>query len=255
VFVTLGSLTTRIGSYKSSEVSETIDEQDIMLARAPGALNHYMSVGRSAIDVIAQTMAATKTTSFRRVLDLPCGGGRVTRHLVKFFPDSEIFISDLDRRMEDFTAQTFGVKPIISSLDFATSLEQKFDLIFVGSLVTHLDQPKFKAAIKWFINALEDGGIAIITAAGRRSDWCQRNLIKTIKPESWQPVSNDMKTKGFGYIETERNAAGSYGLTLSAPSWVLALLEQESSVRVVAMQEAAWDNHQDFYAVQKQEIQ
>jgi SAM-dependent methyltransferase len=252
---TLSDVGTRLHTYNTAPISRQISEHDIMLARGvPGAEQHYLSVGRSAIEVIAQAMISTRKTAFRKVLDLPCGGGRVTRHLVKLFPDSEIFISELDRNLEDFTATTFGAKPILSSPDFATTHGQTFDLIFAGSLVTHLDALKFQAAVKWFIGALADDGVLVLTTAGRRADHCQRTLIKTIEPSLWEVVSSDLRTKGFGYIETERNAAGSYGLTLAAASWITRLIEQDPSVRIASVQECAWDNHQDVFVIQKRAI-
>src|SRR5262245_25523517 len=80
---TLTAITERLQSYLSAEISKQIGPHVGMFV--PGAESHYMRVGRSAIEAIAQIMIATGKTSFGTVLDLPCGGGRVTRHLVKFF--------------------------------------------------------------------------------------------------------------------------------------------------------------------------
>jgi hypothetical protein len=39
-----------------------------------GNLEHYMQVGRGAVDLIVAAMVAANRTSFGRILDLPCGG-------------------------------------------------------------------------------------------------------------------------------------------------------------------------------------
>ena len=72
-----------------------------MLARGlPRANEQYFEVGRSAIEVIVAAMIAAEKTEIATVLDLPCGGGRVTRHLMALFPDAELFVGDLDRACE-----------------------------------------------------------------------------------------------------------------------------------------------------------
>src|SRR5262245_10347339 len=72
-----------------------------------GQLEHYWSVGRSAIDIIAAAMIAAGKTRVTSALDLPCGGGRVTRHLKAFFPDPALFAGDLDRIKQVFVTETF----------------------------------------------------------------------------------------------------------------------------------------------------
>ena len=245
----------RLSDYSNSRISREIGEHDGMFVRGVGgAEEHYFSVGRSAIELIAQAMIATRQTKFQKVLDLPSGGGRVTRHLVKFFPDSEIFVSELDQRNEGFAAAAFGAKPIISSPDFTNTHGQTFDLIFVGSLVTHLREDKFKTAVKWFIDALAPNGVLVLTTSGRRADYCERNINHYIDPKLWEGVTEGLRTNGIGYIETERNDAGSFGFTLASPSWVARLVEQDESVRISMVQESAWDNHQDVIVIQKRPL-
>jgi SAM-dependent methyltransferase len=251
----ISSVGDRLRSYQSAEISKEIGPHDGMFVPGvPGSDVHYFSVGRSAIEVIAQVMVATRKTRFGKVLDLPCGGGRVTRHLVKFFPDSEIFISELDHRNESFTAATFGAKPIVASPDFTDKPSQTFDLIFVGSLVTHLDEVKFRTALRWFTSALAPDGILVLTTSGRRADYCERYQNRCIDPGLWEGVSKDFLTRGFGYVETERNSAGSYGFTLAAASWVSRLVEDDPTIRLASVQESAWDNHQDIFGIQKRAI-
>jgi len=73
----------------------------------------------------------------------------VTRHLRAFFPDADLFVSDLDKRGECFAAETFAARPIEAAPDFATSLARSFDLIFCGSLPTHLPERRFVNAFDW----------------------------------------------------------------------------------------------------------
>ncbi|MBV9065366.1 MAG: hypothetical protein JO004_06315 [Methylobacteriaceae bacterium] len=86
----LDAIKSRWSQYDRSNFDRTISPVDDML-EGDEARDYYFAVGRSALDVISEAMMLSGRTRFERVLDLPCGGGRVTRHLVKFLPDAEVF--------------------------------------------------------------------------------------------------------------------------------------------------------------------
>ena len=61
-------------------VDEAIADNDGMFERhkpADEAWNHYFRCGRSALRVIRLALAAAGKADVRKVLDLPCGHGRV----------------------------------------------------------------------------------------------------------------------------------------------------------------------------------
>src|ERR1051325_2423248 len=92
----LAALHARHQAYLAATISERIAPCDDMFVRGvPEALGHYLALGRSAIEILLGAMLATGRDGFATVLDLPCGGGRVTRHLRAFLPESTIFASDL----------------------------------------------------------------------------------------------------------------------------------------------------------------
>jgi len=196
----------------------------------PGAMEHYFHVGRSAIKVIANAMIVSGMTSFKSVLDLPCGGGRVTRHLPAFFPDAKLFVAELDKRKEAFVVKVFAATPTNVTPDFSSEPERRFDLILVGSLLTHLNAAAFERAIEWLIKAVADNGLLLFTTHGRRHDFVERTMHRTIEPERWAAVARDCAQSGFGYVETETKGSSTYGISWSAPSWVMRLLENDSRV-------------------------
>ena len=65
----------------------------------------YFEVGRSAVEVILAGVMSSYLHRVTRVLDLPCGHGRVLRHLVRMFPEAEIHACDLDTDGVAFCAQ------------------------------------------------------------------------------------------------------------------------------------------------------
>src|SRR4051812_24162879 len=80
---------------------------------------NYFIAGRSALKAILVSLEAARVdpASVTRILDLPCGHGRVLRHLRAGFPAAEIAACDIDRDGVDFCARTFGATPIYSRDD------------------------------------------------------------------------------------------------------------------------------------------
>ena len=123
--------------------------------------------------MIALAMLAARKPDIGSVLDLPCGAGRVTRHLRAFFPAADLFVSDIDKRGQTFAAEAFGAHALEASRDFSAPLGRQFDLIFCGSLLTHLPERQFVTAIDWLSAALAPNALLIVTLHGRRADQIQ----------------------------------------------------------------------------------
>ena len=67
--------------------------------------------------------------------------GRVTRMLRARYPSAEITVCDLDHLCVDFTAAHFSARGVYSKPNFGgLELGAVFDLIWVGSLLTHLPE-------------------------------------------------------------------------------------------------------------------
>jgi len=248
----IAAIAARYERYSRTPMTDAISRHDDMYSRREaGAMNHYMHVGRSAIQVIASALVATEKTDVRSILDLPCGAGRVTRHLRAFFPEAEIFVSDLNKNKERFVVNKFGATAIKSDSNFSGEPERTYDLIFAGSLVTHFDEPRFVGAVDWFVRALSSGGILVLTTHGRRHEYTQLNVRQYIDAEIWSAASADFAARGFGYVAYPGQ---DYGLSVTKPSWLMRLVEQRPGVRIVAFHEAAWDYHQDVLVLQKRSL-
>jgi SAM-dependent methyltransferase len=102
--------------YETAAVSRQIADCDAMFAG--DTVESYLMVGRSAIELIAVAMIAARKADVASVLDLPCGAGRVTRHLRAFFPDAELFVSDIDKNGERFAVDAFAARALAAPPDF-----------------------------------------------------------------------------------------------------------------------------------------
>ena len=137
-----------------SKVSSRIYYQDGMYDE-DGA--HYYKVGLSAIHCIDEALERAKLTDVRTILDLPCGSGRVMRFLVQRFPEAEITACEMaSTEQVEFCARVWR-SPAFSSLNLdEVSLGKEFDLIWCGSLVTHLNETGIVALLKLVLTSPGD---------------------------------------------------------------------------------------------------
>lgn len=209
---------------------------------------HYYKVGLDAIRCIDQALAQAKLPEVRSILDLPCGGGRVLRFLVQRFPEAEITAGELAAGAVDFCARTFGAHPALSSLNLdEVSLGKKFDLIWCGSLVTHLNESGIAALLKLFRRHLAEQGIMIFTTHG---DFVNRRLPTLdfdygLTPVQVARIGVDYAKTGYGFEDYpgERD----YGVSLTSPEWIRASVRELGGLREVYFKERGWDEHQDVF--------
>ena len=134
-----------------------------------GLRGPYLLAGISALGLIRTAMAqAGVQQDPEAVLDLPCGHGRVMRVLRAAFPDSTLIACDIDRDGVDFCAQTFAAVPVYSDPDPArVQIEQQVDLVWVGSLFTHIDPARWNDFLDLFARVLRPGGVIVLTTFDR----------------------------------------------------------------------------------------
>jgi SAM-dependent methyltransferase len=234
------ALLARWAQYRAESVDPTISDRDDMFVA--GQLDHYLRAGISALEIISEAMLLARKAHFHSLLDIPCGYGRVTRHLVKFFPDSEIFVSEIDKAKQTFCASTFGGREIDLPADFSREPTRHFDMIFVGSLLTHLDATQSIDAISYLLKSLSEGGLLIMTTQGRYAT-SQSASLGYLRHNTLRSFMR----KGFGY---EARGGGDNRMAM-APSWVLRILESMPDARVLLHKEQGWALHQDVFVVEK----
>ena len=228
-----------------NSVESRISPRDTMYA-GDGA--HYFKVGLSAMRSVEEAVREAKLASVERVLDLPCGHGRVLRFLLRRFPHAAFTACDLDRDGVDFCARTFGATPVYSAEDLdALSFDTRFDLIWCGSLVTHLNEHQTRALFRLFTRQLAPGGLLIFTAHGdfvaRRMPTGEFDYMLTA--EQVAALKERYSRTGFAYDDYAGQE--SYGVSLTSPAWIRAQLEASGGLREVYFKERAWDGHHDVY--------
>ena len=239
-----------VAHYHASEVDQTISDSETMFNQ------WYFEVGASAIDNIALAWMSSSIDRIHRVLDLPCGHGRVLRHLVKLFPEAQFDVCDLDNEGLAFCAERYGARPIrsqenLTSVDFGVT----YDLIWVGSLFTHISRDLAQAWLAHLAKFLSPQGFLVGTTHGRWSEYVH-TLHPYIAPESWEKVLDGYRQSGYGYCDYQRAENheylhGAYGISLVRPAVTVADIEGIPDVRLLLYRERAWADHQDIFAIGK----
>lgn len=231
-------------------VESRISPRDTMYA-GDGA--HYFKVGLSAMRCVEEALRNAKLSTVKHILDLPCGHGRVLRFLVRRFPGATFTACDLDRDGVDFCAHTFGATPVYSNPDLdALSFDTRFDLIWCGSLITHLDAPATRALFRLFGRHLAPGGLLLFTAHG---DFVVRHMPTgefdyMLTGEQIEAITGRYAGMGFGYADYSEQDG--YGVSLTSPAWIRAQLEALGGLKEVYFKERAWNDHHDVYGYVKE---
>lgn len=223
-----------------------LSERDEMLG---GSRPHYFSVGRSALQAIRLAMRGAGIATFRNILDLPCGHGRVLRWLRAEFPLANITACDLLGDGVDYCAKSFCATPVYSSADPAQiPLSGQFDLIWVGSLLTHLDAAPCVAFLDRFRSLLVPGGLLVFTVHGRyvRSKLSSGTNTYGLEHGKVASLMGTYDRTGFGYGDYPGQRG--FGISVSSPSWVCARIEELGALQLVSYTERGWDRHQDVVA-------
>ena len=241
VFQSIGRYQVAYEAFRRRGVDTTLNPHDReWYGNEPWQVQHYFDVGEDALSIILGALMSNERPFPRTILDFPSGSGRVTRQLRAFFPDAEIWTCDVDREHLRFCAAQFGARTTLSDHDLTrVRFDVNFDLIFCGSLLTHLPSRSAEEALALVSQSLSPIGIAVVTLHGRHSSHIQRQEWKYISDELFAVAEREASAAGYGFVEYApaqqpfANGPG-YGVSLTRPSWVVARLEHAPEIR------AAW---------------
>src|SRR5438128_2640807 len=157
-------------------------------------LESYLAKGEEALRLISLAAQAAPRDGFARILDLPCGYGRVLRHLRVAYPKADITACNIQREGVDFCAEKLGARPVYRADD----LEGEFDLIWCGSLLTHLPLESWRGWLDLFEAHLAPYGVLVFTVQGRRVFYL---LDKGVEDHGVDPkrLLADYAAQGSGY--------------------------------------------------------
>jgi len=202
----------------------------------------YFHAGSEALQRIRLALVAAKLDSVGTILDFACGGGRVLRYLRAAFPEAAITASDLYVAGLKFCAETFSARPVAGQIDLDDlELEGPFDLIWVGSLFTHLGSDDWDRLLAMFQETLSPGGVLVFTVYGRNivRELRQGRETLDLKDEHVEQIVRQYDETGFGFFP-DLNPQVNHGDALASRSWVCSKLDRYPQLQLVLYTEGAW---------------
>lgn len=254
-FALASSYQNLFAAYRERGINQDLNPDDKeLIDHSEDHIRHYYSVGADAVRIIINALLVNSRQPPQSILDFPSGSGRVTRHLRAFFPEARIVASDLYDYHLAFCREAFQIDCLLSQVNIGEiDFGEKFDVIFCGSLLTHLPERLFLDTINLLGRSLSDSGIAVVTLHGRFSDHLQATRPDFYIPDQYYEVAAEsVRRTGFGYVDYTQNVLQGifnkdegYGIALIRPHWVLRLLEPRTDLKLLGYVERCWDNHQD----------
>jgi SAM-dependent methyltransferase len=205
-----------------------------------GSTSHYFAAGRSALHAIdvALSAAGKKRGGVKRILDLPCGHGRVCRYLRDAFRHAEITACDLDTGGVDYCAATFNAIPVCSDPAPANiNLTGQYDLIWCGSLLTHLDEQRSREFLTLFHSRLSENGVLVFTVHGSFSANFIRNGLTdyALDQDGLATLLRSYDDCGYGY--SNYPGQRDYGISLVSRQRMMQWLDEFSALRLLTYTE------------------
>lgn len=236
-----------------ARVSLNVHYYDRMYKSGLDGASHYLSVGLSANHCIEQALLQQgRKSSIKKILDFPCGYGRVLRFLRAKFPDAEISGAEINHHGLNFCRRKFDIKTILSNKQLSDiNLTHKFDLIWCGSLITHIDENAMSDLLKLFFKHLSDDGLCVFTSHGTYSAEQIKSQKNTygLSLEAQKSILEDYNTIGHGFVNY-KNVSG-YGISLISQKRVIELAKKVGNWNLVMFKPRGWDTHHDVYAFEK----
>jgi SAM-dependent methyltransferase len=228
-----------------------VSDKDIMLKKSTS--RHYLSTGFSALDSIHRCIPSLKDYAPLRILDFGCGYGRVLRMLRAAWSHSVLTACDVEPDGLAFCMEHFDISGFRSQIKpTAIPMAHGFDLIWVGSLITHLNEDAIMGYISLFRHLLEPDGHVVFTTHGEHvvNRLKKGEFHYDLSAEKIRSIIRSYDSGGYGY-EDYPTWAG-YGVSATSAAWLRPKVEALGRMRFRAHLPHHWDNHQDVWCFQKE---
>jgi trans-aconitate methyltransferase len=204
---------------------------------ADAAEFEYLRSGREPLQLLEHVLrrAGTRCAEQASLLEFACGYGRLTRWLVHALPAARVHASDIMPEAVAHVRASHGVHAFVSDTQPEhVELGGPHDLIWVGSLFSHLPEPRFRAWLARLGASLSPRGLLAFSTHG----------------ESLQ-AADARNERGFVFephSENQRLVSTEYGTTYVRPATVAAWTRELGLAHVSCAEREVWLT-QDLHVV------
>lgn len=213
------------------------------------AIHGYLGSGdrhtRQLEDVLAE--AGRPLPRLNSFLEFACGYGRMTRFLVHRLDRARIMVSDIDPAAVAFTCDTFGVRGFCSVEEPRNLLHGgRYEVIYVGSLFTHLSHAYWGAWLQCLYTLLSEKGLLIFSTHGLK-------VLDEVYGDTWK---SHLETAEDGFFSIQANETHGrlptsyYGATFVTEPYVKGFVQANGLGRLQAFHPARLD-FQDVYVLER----
>jgi SAM-dependent methyltransferase len=186
--------------------------------------------------------------------------------MVQRFRPGIIDVFDVDSQAPIFCAHEFGVRPLVFKKEWEWNSVnfRSYDLIWVGSVFTHLSEPFARETLSLLYRILKKDGMLVFTTHGegtfqRTRDGFYGEYYKSLAED----IEAGYREKGIDFtayqkqdleiLPFEFKKGQDFGMTWLRPDFVQAMSEQISDghLRLVEYRPLGWEQHQDTYFFQR----
>jgi SAM-dependent methyltransferase len=209
--------------YSELGICQLICDDDWMaIGKSPDA---YFTRGFNALRLIVDACNKHGIDP-KRVLDFGCGHGAVARFLIAWFKAAEIFGCDTEPDWLSWVENNIGIRTFSTARHIAAAeiRHGPFDLIYFGSIFTHISESDAKSLLRLIRRSLSDNGIAIVTTAGQHTyahpKWSPKDPSNyhLLDAQDAAAITRDYELYGYGYRHyASHKGKLEWGISLARP--------------------------------------
>lgn len=226
--------------FSALQLDRTISPRDTMIV--PGREEQYFEIGHRALEIVEFAANLCHKPHFPEILDFGCSYARVLRWLRPRHHYATITACDLDAEAIAFCARHWGARPLMSHTDpDQLVFDRAFDLIWCGSVFTHLDQTAWERTFDRLVDATAECGVIIMTLQGRYFASALARKQPYIADDVDQTaLLADFQRDGFAYQPYFDRHNRDYGISLSSPEWLMRKIQARPDLIIRSYIEESW---------------